>query len=58
MAYYLQPGGARTKLSNDEKNWFLLKVQNLSKPIIAQCLTDALSAPDNTIVMVQPSNYK
>lgn len=52
MAYYLQPGGARTKLTKEDKQSFLVKVKNLSKPIIAQCLNDALSNPDNSITMV------
>ena len=54
MAYYLQPGGARNKLSSEERQTFLFKVKNLSKSVIAQCLNEALVSADNSIVMVSP----
>eukprot|EP00826_Nyctotherus_ovalis_P040078 TRINITY_DN3907_c0_g1_i1.p2 TRINITY_DN3907_c0_g1~~TRINITY_DN3907_c0_g1_i1.p2 ORF type:complete len:118 (-),score=4.28 TRINITY_DN3907_c0_g1_i1:306-659(-) len=52
MMYYLQPGGARAKLSNEEKQNFLFKINNLSKESIAQYLNNALSSPDNSVAIV------
>jgi hypothetical protein len=52
MRDYLQPGGARVKLTNKEKSKFLLKISTLSKEVIAQCLKDALSVTENSIIMV------
>eukprot|EP00826_Nyctotherus_ovalis_P040087 TRINITY_DN3907_c0_g1_i25.p1 TRINITY_DN3907_c0_g1~~TRINITY_DN3907_c0_g1_i25.p1 ORF type:complete len:370 (-),score=97.81 TRINITY_DN3907_c0_g1_i25:155-1264(-) len=51
MMYYLQPGGARAKLSNEEKQNFLFKINNLSKESIAQYLNNALSSPDNSVAI-------
>ena len=53
MADYLQPGGARMKLSKEEKQTFLFKVKNLSKSVIAQSLIDTLNSADNSVVLVQ-----
>eukprot|EP00826_Nyctotherus_ovalis_P040081 TRINITY_DN3907_c0_g1_i16.p1 TRINITY_DN3907_c0_g1~~TRINITY_DN3907_c0_g1_i16.p1 ORF type:complete len:149 (+),score=22.16 TRINITY_DN3907_c0_g1_i16:119-565(+) len=52
MMHYLQPGGARAKLSNEEKQNFLLKINDLSKKSITQYLNNALSAPDNSVAIV------
>jgi len=57
MAYYLQPGGVRTpKLIKDKKQEFLVKVKNLSKPIIARELNKSLFNTDDSIIMV--SSFK
>ena len=53
MADYLQPGGARIKLSKEEKQALLFKVKNLSKSVISQCLIDSLaSIIDPSVVIV------
>ncbi len=43
MADYLQPGGARVKLSKEEREIFLFKMQNLDKTYIGNCILDCLS---------------
>ncbi len=53
MAGYLQPGGARVKMSKDEKQAFLFKAKNLSKPAIIKCILEALSSPDSAVVLVR-----
>jgi len=52
MADYLQPGGARIKISKEEKQNFLFKVKNLSKTVISQCLLDSLNSNDISIISV------
>jgi len=47
MADYLQPGGARYKINNAEKQEFLFKVKNLDKQIIANCILDAILKPND-----------
>ncbi len=45
MADYLQPGGARYKLTPSEKQNFLFKLRNLDKQMIAGCVLDCVYAP-------------
>jgi len=54
MADYLQPGGARTKFTKEEKQGFLVRVKNLNKSIISKCLVDNLTlTTDHSIIAVR-----
>ena len=43
MADYLQPGGARYKFTNSEKQEFIFKTNKLEKKIIADCILEAIN---------------
>lgn len=46
MADYLQPGGASTKMSKEEKASFMFKVKNLNKKIVAGCIIGCFKASE------------